>query len=329
MTSTIALSGTSGDPSRHLLARARTLSAVQGGVLSRHDAEKVGLSKAQIVTLLRRGAWTSVHRGFFVPSVAPDPGLLAARRVLAALRHRHGGRADLTAGARWVAGRETAAQVHGLPLIVAAPPGVILLDRDLSPLLAEHVIVVHGVPVTSMARTVADLARKHGRWQGIAAADKAIRLGTPRDELRGAAEHGAGWRGATAARLVAEAARPKAESPLESVGRLRIIELGYPEPALQVDVSGPLGYIGRVDHLWEEPMVIAEADGLGKYRGAYVSREEEDPGDIVAEEKLREDGLRDAGAEVARYTWMMAMRRPDQLDARLRNAFTRAARHAA
>lgn len=329
MTSTIDHPVRPSDPARLLLARARTLSADRGGVLSRRDAEAVGLSPSQVVTLLRRGAWTRVHRGFFVPGAAPDPELLAARRVLAALRHRHGDRADLTVGARWVAGRETAAQVHGLPLIVAAPPGVILLDRDLSPLLTEHVVVVHGVPVTSMARTVADLARKHGRWQGIAAADRALRLGARRDELRGAAEHGAGWRGATAARLVAEAARPKAESALESVGRLRIVELGYPEPALQVDVSGPLGYVGRVDHLWEEPLVIAEADGLGKYRGAYVPREEKDPGDIVAEEKLREDGLRDAGAEVARYTWAMAMRRPDQLDARLRNAFTRGARRAA
>lgn len=106
------------------------------------------------------------------------------------------------------------------------------------------------------------------------------------------------------------------------------MELGYPEPKLQIDVVGSGGFVGRVDHLWEEPLVVAEADGLGKYRGGY-GRADVDPGDIVAEEKVREDGLRDAGAEVVRYTWAMAMHRPDQLDARLRRAFERANRHAA
>lgn len=311
------------------LARAMAVAAASGGVLSRSDAEAAGLSKAQVVTLLRRGRWTRVHRGFFVPGLPPDAAQLAGSRVLAALRHRAGDRADLTVGARWLAWQETAAQVHGLPLVHRPASRVVLLDRDLTPLLPEHVVVVNGVPVTSLARTVADLARRHGRWQGIAAADRALRLGASREDLRAAAEHGAGWRGATAARLVAEAARPKAESPLESVGRLRIIELGYPEPELQVDVTGPFGWVGRVDHLWEQPLVIAEADGLGKYRGAYEDSGERDPGDIVAQEKLREDGLRDTGAEVARYTWAMALRRPDQLDTRLRNAFARAVRHAA
>jgi len=105
MTSTIGNPIRPSDPARLLLARARarTLSADRGGVLSRRDAEAVGLSPSQVVTLLRRGAWTRVHRGFFVPGAAPDPDLLAARRVLAALRHRHGDRADLTVGARWVA----------------------------------------------------------------------------------------------------------------------------------------------------------------------------------------------------------------------------------
>lgn len=174
------------------LSLARAMAADRGGVLSRRDAEAAGLTKAQVVTLVRRGAWTRVHRGFFLPANAVAPELVAARAVTAALRHRHGDRVDLSCSARWVAGRETAAAVHGLPLIVPAPAAVVLLDRELSPLPPEHVVFVRGVPVTSLARTVADLARKHGRWQGIAAADSALRLGASRDALRAAAEHGAG-----------------------------------------------------------------------------------------------------------------------------------------
>ena len=71
-----------------------------------------------------------------------------------------------------------------------------------------------------------------------------------------------GDRGVVAARTALERIRPGAESPMESVLRLLVVDAGFPEPALNVDVVDDGGaFIGRVDMGWTDLRIALEYDG--------------------------------------------------------------------
>jgi very-short-patch-repair endonuclease len=84
----------------------------------------------------------------------------------------------------------------------------------------------------------------------------------------------------------------------------------------QVDIRDDTGFVGRVDFLVEDRVVV-EFDGLVKYEGAE-GRES------LAREKRREDRLRAAGYEVVRLTWA-DLARPDRVARLVREAAARAA----
>lgn len=297
------------------MAAAR-LAARQGGVLTRADALALGFTPPQVATALRSGRWSRVAYGAAAPvGELPPEGSprRVALEVAAAVR---------TGDRRLVAAGETAALLHGLPLLGPRParPYVVLPDglrHDVpgAPFPPGHVVRLHGVAVTSLARTVVDVARRRGVPAGVVAADAALLRGVSAAPLLAAC---AGWRGVRAAREAVALARPGAESPLESLGRLVVVRSGLPEPELQVEVRDARGFVGRVDQLWRAQRVVGEADGMGKYT---------EPG-VLRAEKLREDRLRDLGLEVVRYTWDEVLRTPDLVVERVRRAFGRAARAA-
>ena len=133
-----------------------------------------------------------------------------------------------------------------------------------------------GAPVTTVARTVVDCAR-HDRWDGIMAADAALRDGlvTPA-ELERAVSRAEGWPYVRRARAVIALADGRAESPLESITRLRVAESGLPVPELQVWIRDPSsGRRFRVDGLWRDQRVVLEIDGGGKYTREELRREVE------------------------------------------------------
>lgn len=302
----------------------RALARQQGGVLTRADARSLWLTPAQIATAVRSGRWQRVAYGARVPvGELPFPGSpsRAALEVASALR---------VGDPRMVAVAETAALLHALPLIVPAPqrPRLVLPACDDLPdrhdvsrprIPRSFVTRLHGVPVTTLGRTVVDVARYRGLPSGLVVADAALRRGLALAELNAAVDACAGWPGITSARRAAHLARRGSESPLESLGRLALVEAGLPEPELQVEVHDRRGFVRRVDQLWRRQRVVGEADGLGKYTDAAVLRAE----------KLREDRLRDLGLEVVRYTWRDVVRHPDELAERIRRAFARSARRAA
>ena len=86
--------------------------------------------------------------------------------------------------------------------------------------------------------------------------------------------------------------RTGAQTPLESLSRLRLVRCGLPEPRLQVPFWDEEGLIGIVDMYFEELGVIGEADGMLKYR----------TGDDLIREKRREDRLR-RRKPVVRWGW--------------------------
>jgi Protein of unknown function (DUF559) len=236
-----------------------------------------------------------------------------------------------TGQSRVVGSHESAAVIHGLDLIGnpsarlvtvtrstrhagsrSGRPGIKVYAADLP---SHHVVVKDGVPVTSVARTVVDLARVGSFAEGVVVADSALRMGKVTvagiETVIAECER---WPGARRARRVLEFSDGRAESALESIGRVAFHEHGLPPPELQIWVGADdLGTIGRADYLWPEHRTVAEADGAAKYAA---------PGRAISQLN-RDARLRDAGFEVVHFTWQEITMAPRQVVDRIRVAFAR------
>jgi Protein of unknown function (DUF559) len=180
---------------------------------------------------------------------------------------------------------------------------------------AEHVVTRHGMPLTSVARTVIDLARTSSFVAGVVVADSALRTRqTARAELQSAIAACPRWPGLQAARRVVAFCDARSESVLESISRVAFRDQGLPPPELQVWVGDETEMIGRADFLWRARRTIAEADGAIKYA---------DPARARAQLE-RDARLRAAGFEVVHFTWPEITRTPDAVAVSIQAAFRRA-----
>jgi hypothetical protein len=152
------------------------------------------------------------------------------------------------------------------------------------------------VPVTSLARTVVDMARSESFRNAVVVADAALRAGLDVDELHRACARTTGWPGAAAARRVVAFADAGAETPLESLSRVAFDRLALPAPEVQVEIWCDGRFEARVDFLWREHNLVGEADGRSKYESV----------DVLYREKRREERLRGLGFEVVRWDWATA-----------------------
>ncbi len=85
-----------------------------------------------------------------------------------------------------------------------------------------------------------------------------------------------------------------------------------------------MSILARCDFGWEEHHTVGEYDGKVKY--GRLLKPGQDPGDVVYDEKRREDMLRDHGHEVARWT-SPDLRNPTTIRDRVLRAFARGDRH--
>jgi very-short-patch-repair endonuclease len=271
---------------------------------------------------------TAVTRGVYSPtawldSMGGDPRRLHAVAAGAVIRRNPG----------LVASHESAAYLHGLDLLLpsgAATPRVTLTRRPQEPgralipetlvrvatLPREHVTSVLGVPATTVARTVTDIARTTGVMAGVAAADSALRRhAAVKVDFAVILEDCAQWRGIARGRQVLGFADGRAESVLESVARVRFAQFRLPPPDLQVNIRGAAGFIGRVDFCWPQYRTVAEADGAAKYA---------DQGRDRARAQLaRDEKLHDAGWGTFHFTWREIYHEPALTVDRLRRVFAR------
>ena len=105
------------------------------------------------------------------------------------------------------------------------------------------------------------------------------------------------WVGIGDAARAANLADARAESPLETLGRLRILASGLPAPELQVEIRDARGFVARVDAWYEEAAVAVEFDGLITYE---APRDGRSPARALWQEKRREDAPRDLDIRVLR-----------------------------
>ncbi len=293
--------------------RVGELALGQGFVVTRAQIRACGVPDPVLRRRVRRGEWWVPRRGV-VALVARGVGDAAVRASAAALvRGGH------------VISHRSAAAVHGLALV--SLPGQSWWDVELTgpaphlraggslhirtAALGEgDVVAWYGMPVTSPARTVVDLARSDRR-QGLVAADSALRDGSlTRAELAGAIEPLTGRPGSVAARRAIAMASALSESPLESLTRLLLLDHDVPPPALQEWIIDPAdGWRARVDMLWRSRGVVLEADGRLKYTDDELWRE-----------KRRQERLEQLGWRVVRVTWAEVVHHGAETVARVRAA---------
>jgi hypothetical protein len=182
----------------------------------------------------------------------------------------------------------------------------------------SDVVMLEGYKVAAAARTVMDVARERGIEAGVVAADHALHNHlTNAAELRDALDLCRGWPGRKAARMTLLCADGDAESPLESLSRLRMAVYRIPAPRPQRELCDEHGqFLGRCDFYWDEFGVVGEADGDLKYEGGQPT--------IVAE-RARERLLEDTGLIVVRWGWQ-DLYSFDRVARRLQTAFARGAR---
>jgi hypothetical protein len=90
--------------------------------------------------------------------------------------------------------------------------------------------------------------------------------------------------------------------PLEIV-MIEGLPAGLPPPVLQWEVHAAAtgAFVGRVDMGWPGHRTVGEFDGLVKY--GRTLRPGQDIAEVLVEEKLREDALRDEDLGVVRWIW--------------------------
>jgi predicted transcriptional regulator of viral defense system len=178
--------------------------------------------------------------------------------------------------------------------------------------------MIDGLRVTTLARTVVDVAASRSFIAAVVTTDAA--LGMPEldgDELAWELGRLPHRQGAVRARAAIEFANARSGSPGESISRCTMRRLGLPAPVLQQRFDRPRGRYWEVDFWWPDLGVIGEFDGAAKYLRPEL-RNGRSAEQIVYEEKLREDELRRRSRGFAR--WDMAVARsPQQLARRLAN----------
>ncbi len=224
----------------------------------------------------------------------------------------------------------SAAVLHGLPLWQVALGRVhvtrsrrtggrisALLHVHASMLADEEVDSIDGVVVTSVARTIVDLACTESFERALVPADAALhRHMTSPELLQEQLGRCANRSGIAGARRLVEFADAGSMSPGETRSRLAISRAGLPPPVLQHPVAGTTSI---VDFWWPGFRTVGEFDGMVKY--GVPEAEGADVRDVVVAEKLREDRIRAMGMSVVRWVWDELPPHFAPVAARIRAAF--------
>jgi predicted transcriptional regulator of viral defense system len=273
--------------------RVGALADRQYGVVHKRQLVDLGVSRTTISRWAADGRIRRLYPSVFAVGhrVLRDEG-----RLTAALLHAGSGSALADETASWWHGllaREPR-QVH-----IVAPGDV----QSCSGVVVRHpreldVTYVRGLPVTTVARTLLDLAAKVPfRVLRRALAEADYQRSVTMDELVGVL--GRGRAGSAALRRAIEQHWPGlalTRSELEE----RFLELcadhGIPRPEVNATVCGLM-----VDCLWPAERVIVELDGVAAHATPRA----------MERDRRRELTLRSAGHRVLRYTWSQVTAQPN------------------
>ena len=298
------------------MAFSELLEAAATHLLRRQDLERSGVRDRRITALERSGELIRLRAGSYVvrdfwetalPEARHAAAMLAARdaaRVPPVFSHRsaallHG----FPAWSGWLSpSRLNPLRVHTTVARGTDTTSTRVVRRHIAKLSRDDVTTVAGFACTATELTLVDLARSDAFEVALASADSHLRASTRsnrdvsekewsawRDRLERRAAAMPGYSGVRAVRALADLADPRAESPLESVSRLRLLQLGL-VPDLQVMVPGRTGGRHYLDFVLPELGFWGECDGKTKYTSSEFlggSSAEE----VVYQEKRRQDWI--------------------------------------
>ena len=275
------------------------------GIFTTADLTARGVSESEIRTAIRAGDWVRLRTGVFtgaadlaeVERTGRRPGL-DALAVATSL--------DRSSA---VLSGPTAAWVWGLPRPHPSPGTVQLTDphrwrrgrgwlMTRAVLPADEVTMRGAYRVTTAARTVVDLARAWPEVHAVAAVDAALlRRLTTREQLHRVLDRQATVPGIPRSVRAVALADGRAESWLETWGRLTFAALGLPAfvPQVELWVDGRL--VKVADGWYPEAGLAVEFDGRVKYERERYGRT---PADGLWQEKRAEDLLRSVGVRFVR-----------------------------
>ncbi len=180
--------------------------------------------------------------------------------------------------------------------------------------------VVEGVLVSSLARTLAEVATQPRFGRAIAMLDDGLRehdstqyrhgmIVPTKPEILEQLDHLGKVPGYARAVQRIEFADAASGSVGESLSRVQMLAIGVEMPKLQVPFHDEDGLIGDVDFYWEQIGVAGEFDGHSKYGDARRYSRELSAHDVLIAEKKREDRLRRVVGGVVRWDWATALDR--------------------
>lgn len=259
----VPFAGFSPDPP---LCRDRTL--FLGEPFTSREAHDAGFSRKVLRRMVRDGCLRLLLKGVYVDSARPDS--VGLRAAAAAKVVPPGSVAcDLTAA--WIHGAELSRPEERFsvaPLQLFRLAGQQRVRRPqceggTRTLAAHDIMQLNGVLVTTPLRTALDLGRLLGRDQAIGALDNLLRAGRLSvADLTAELPRFRGARGVVQLRQLVPLADPRAESPAESLTRLRLWDAGLPLPEVQWEVRNALGVvIYRLDLAYPEIKLAIEYDG--------------------------------------------------------------------
>ena len=284
-----------------------------------HFADKLlaqGRSADSLRARWREGGLVRVYPGAFV-----EASLLESSRERAELQHA----ATTFAAARRIGGvvsGPSAANLHRLPLLQKRLEEPVLFTRSShgsgsrwarsrrAPIESHEVTELYGMRVTTLERTIRDLADCLDPHELLAATDAALRIGFDPESLPEVGRNSGKFR------WLREHASPRADSFGESWSRFLLLDSGLPAPVLQLTVLDEAReFVGRADFGWPELGALGEFDGRKKYRDATS--------DAIMAEKVRESGFVELGWERERWVWKM-LHTPEKLVELIARMLTRA-----
>ncbi len=285
------------------------------------DESRLGPSRRSLSRAATKGIARRIARGAYLPEIEwqnASPRVRYLSRVIAVA---------LTRRTAPVVSHWSAAAFYDLPRVGAWPGDVHLtvtegassgskngIAKHRSRLLDDDIVDFGGIAVTSLSRTVLDIAATSPFRDAVTVADAVLlidRFGrrnplTTREALESAWLRAQPMKAPARTRAVLAFAETGAESPIESVSRVTMRTIGVPRPELQTAHYDRHGLIGVTDFSWPGFRAVGEADGDQKYLDPQY-RGGRSADQVVLDEKRREDRLRAVSLQVARWPWAVAL----------------------
>jgi very-short-patch-repair endonuclease len=290
------------------------LAAQQQGVVARWQLLERGVSASGIDRRISAGRLRTVHRGVY--AVGPVLGALGVEMAaILACGHARAAVSHTSAAVclQLLAGRGPVMPVHVLVQGRNRPVRRGIRPHRVRVLDSRETTECDGVPVTSVARTLLDVAALLPRREVERVLATADRQGVLREsELVKLLKRHGGHRGAGVLRSLLHGGRRAALTRSEA--ELRVLELlrrsRLPEPLLNVRLHG-----FEVDFYWAAQRVVMEIDGYA----FHASRT------AFQRDRSRDRSLTAAGLTVLRFTWEDIIARQEAMIVEVTRALYRSA----